>query len=237
MTDGQDGIRSPRNVCSTKMNMKMRLLLLVACFLIAHTSSAQSASLKMSKIVLRDTSPDVPRISFAAKPKTLYRVGDTFGRIEEELDTDRNVQGLTIVTEPKIWIINLRNKTGLFMIDPGPSYVFRAPVIPPEGPGHEQPLRDFEYGREYEFLHSNHAIHSKEILDGTLYDKLYLTIDGFNISLLSYAGEERPYRVIVNKGQKLVLQVDYDYYRRDLDPQMTLFEPQKNIQIAEILEP
>ncbi len=93
--------------------------------------------------------PDVPRVSFAARPKTLYRVGDNFGRIEEELDPDRNVQGLTIVTEPKIWVINLRNKTGLFMIDPGPLYVFRAPVIPPGRPGQEQPLKDFEFGREY----------------------------------------------------------------------------------------
>jgi hypothetical protein len=216
--------------------MKKILLLLGACFLIAHTSHAQSESVKMIKIITRDTSPDVPRTSFAAKPRTIYRIGETYGRVEEELDPDHNTQGLIIISEPKIWIMNLRDKTGRFMIDPGPSYVFRAPVIPPEGSGQEQPLKDFEYGREYEFLHSNHATYGKEILDGKSYDKLYLTIDGFTISLLSYAGEERPYRVTVIKGQKLVLQVDYDYYKRDLEPQMTLFELPKNIQINETNE-
>jgi hypothetical protein len=227
----------PANLeCSTKKKMKKILLLLGACFLIAHTSHAKSASIKMTKIITRDTSPDVPRTSFAAKPKTLYRIDETCGRVEEELDPDHNTQNLIIVLEPKIWIINLWDKTGRFMIDPGPPYVFRAPVIPPEGPGQEQPLKDFEFGREYEFLHSNHAIHSNETLDGKSYDKLSLTIDGFTISLLSHAGEERPYRVTIVKGQKLVLQLDYDYYKRDLEPQMTLFEPPKNIQIIETNE-
>jgi len=220
-----------------ELNIKTILLLLGACFLLAHASPAQSSSAKMTMIVMRDTSPDVPRTSFAAKPRTLYRIGDTYGRIEEEPDPDRNIRGLIIVSEPKIWIINLRDKTGRFMIDPGPSHVFRAPVIPPEEPGQQQPLRDLEYGREYEFLHANHAIPGNETVDGKSYDKLCLAIDGFTISLLSHAGEERPYRMTVIKGQNLVLQVDYDYYRRDLEPQMTLFEPPRNIRIAELQGP
>lgn len=217
--------------------MKTILLILGACFLLAQTSTAQSSSAKMTMIVMRDTSPDVPRTSFAAKPRTLYRIGEMYGRVEEEQDPDRNILGLIIVSEPKIWIINLRDKTGRFMIDPGPSHVFRAPIISPEGPGQEQSLRDLEYGREYEFLHSNHAIHSNETVEGKSYDKLSLTIDGLTISLLSHTGEERPYRMTVSKWQKLLLQVDYDYYRRDLEPQMTLFEPPQNIRIAELQEP
>jgi hypothetical protein len=216
--------------------MKKILLLLGACFLIPHTSNAQIESVKMTKIITRDTSPDVPRTSFAAKPRTIYRIGGTYGRVEEQPDPDHDIQGLIIVSEPKIWFINLRDKTGRFMIDPDQPYVFHAPVIPPEGPGKEQPLKDFEYGREYEFLHLNHAVQGKETLGGKPYDKLYLDMDGFKIALLSHAGEERPYRLTVFKGQKLVLQVVYDYYKRDLEPQMTLFEPPKNIKIIEANE-
>ncbi len=224
----------PANLeCSTKTNMKEILLILGACFLITHTTHAQSVSVKMTKIITRDTSPDVPRTSFAAKPITLYRIGETYGRVEEEPDTDHYIQSLVIVSEPKIWIINLWDKTGRFITDPGPSSVFHAPVIPPDGPGQEPPLKDFEYGQEYEFLHSNHATRGEDFLDGISYDKLYLTIDGFSISLLSHAGEERPYRLTINKGQKLVLQIDYDYYKRDLEPLMTLFEPPMNIQMIE----
>jgi len=120
------------------------------------------------------------------------------------------------------------------MIDSGPTHVFRAPVITPEGPGQEHSLREFEYGREYEFLHLNHAIPGNERIEGILYDKLSLTIDGFTILLLSHVGEERPHRLTVSKGQKLVQQVDYDFYRRDLEPQLTLFEPPRNIRIAEL---
>lgn len=216
--------------------MKKILLLLGACFLAANASNAQIEPVKMTKIITRDTSPDVPRTSFAAKPRTIYRVGATYGRVEEQPDPDHDLQGLIIVAEPKIWFINLMDKTGRFMMDPGPSYVFRAPVIPPEGPGRKQRLKDFEYGREYEFLHSNHATRGREVLDGKPYDKLYLAIDGFKIALLSHSGEERPYRLTVTKGQKLVLQIDYDCYQRDLEPQMTLFEPPKNIQIVETNE-
>lgn len=219
------------------MTMKTILLLLSACFFLSHPAPAQSSSAKMTRIVMRDTSPDVPRTSFAAKPRTLYRIGETYGRVEEEPDPDRNIRGLLIVSEPKIWLINLWDQTGRFMVDPGPTHVFRAPVISPEGHGEEQSLREFEYGREYEFLHMNHAIPGIETVEGITYDKLSLTIDGFTISLLSHAGEERPYRMTVSKGQKLVLQVDYDFYQRDLEPQMTLFEPPRNIRIAELLGP
>jgi hypothetical protein len=34
-----------------------------------------------------------------------------------------------------------------------------------------------------------------------------------------------------------VLQVEYDFYKRDLEPQMTLFEPPKDIQIFEAKQP
>lgn len=232
------GIRSPRIFkCSTIRNMKTILLLLGTVFLLAHSSAAQSASDRMTMIVMRDTSPGVPAASFAAKPKTLYRIGEAYGRIEEAPDPERDFRGLIIVSEPKIWIINLRDSTGRFMIDPGPSHVFRAPVIASDGTGLEHPLRDFEYGREYEYLHSNHAGRSSETVDGKSYDKLFLAIDGYTISLLSHAGEERPYRMSVSNGQKLMLQVDYDTYLRDLEPQMSLFEPPRNTRIAELQGP
>jgi hypothetical protein len=213
--------------------MKSIFMLLATCFFIAQPTYAQPTSNKMTKIVSRDTSPDTPRSSFRAKPKTLYRIGDTYARVEEELDPALNMHGLIIVSEPKIWMINLLDRTGQLIIDPGPTYVFRAPIIPPDSPNQESPLRGFEFGQEYEFLRDNNATLTKEILQGKTYDKLYLKKDGISISLLSHTGEDRPYRVIIFKGKQLALQVDYDYYKRDLEPQMFLFEPPKGIQIFE----
>jgi len=214
--------------------MKTILLLLGAGLFFAHPVAAQPASDRMTMIVMRDTSPDVPATSFAAQPRTLYRIGDTYRRIEEAPDPERNARRLIIVSEPKIWIINLQDGTGRFMTDPGPSHLFRAPVIPPGAAGREHPLRDFEYGREYEYLHANHADRDSETIDGKTYDRLSLTIEGFTISLLSHAGDERPYRMTVSMGQRLLQQIDYDSYQRDLEPRMSLFEPPQNARIAEL---
>jgi hypothetical protein len=94
-------------------------------------------------------------------------------------------------------------------------------------------LQEFEFGREYEFLRTNSATQTKEILQEKSFDKLVLSKEGFTISLLSYAGEERPFRLTIAKGKQLLLQVEYDYYRRDLDPQMALFEPPSDVRIVE----
>ena len=217
--------------------MKRILMLIGAYFFLVHSSHAQLTSNKMTKIVTRDTSPGIPVSSFILKPKTLYRIGETYGRIEEELDPALNIHGLIIISEPKMWIINLWDKTGQQIVDPGPTYVFRASIIPPEGPNQEPPLRSFEYGQEYEFLRSNNASQTKEILQDKSYDKLYLSKDGYSISLLSFTGEDRPFRVTVCKGKNVVIQVNYDYYKRDLEPQMSLFVPPNDIKIFKAKQP
>ena len=210
---------------------KIGIILAVLCF-VACPSHAQLVSNKMMKIVVRDASPDTPSTSFGAKPKTLYRMGDTYGRSEELPDPENAIHGLMVIAEPKLWMINLLDKTGRLITDPGPTFVFRAPIIPPAGRNQEAPLADFELGREYDFLHQHKAKKGQRVLNGKKYDMLTLSLEGYDIILFSQEGKQEPFRVIVTKGSTLVCQYEYDEYKTGLAPQMDLFEPGKDIRIT-----
>jgi hypothetical protein len=216
--------------------MKTALLGFLCVCLAVGSAHAQLKSNTMMKIVTRDTSPDMPPDSFGAKQKTLYRMGETFGRSEELPEPGQGIHGLMVIAEPKLWMINLWDKTGRLIIDPGPTFVFRASIIPPDGRNQRPPLRDFEFGREYSFLGQHKATHLQETMRGKQYDALSVSLEGYTIKLLSTSGKEQPFRVSVWKDGQIVCQYDYDEYKIDLAPQMDLFTPPANVKISETLK-
>ena len=213
--------------------MKRIILILIMGCLVSTPSFAQLSSNKMMKIVTRCTAPDVPSTSFQAQPRTLYRLGETYGRSEEVPDPDLKLHGLMVIAEPKVWMINLWDKTGRLIIDPGPTYGFHAPILSPGERNQATPLPDFEFGTEYDFLRSHGAQEEEVTLGDEAFDKLSLSLEGYTINLLSHRATQRPYRVTVFKGDKIVDQYDYDEYTQDLEPQMDLFAPPSDVRIAE----
>ena len=220
-----------------RRNMKKTTFAFLCLCLAVGSAHGQLTSNKMMKIVTRDTSPDTPADSFGAKPKTLYRMGETHGRSEEMPDPDNGIHGMMVIAEPKVWMINLWDKTGRLIIDPGPTYVFRASIVPPDRRNQRPPLQDFEFGREYDFLRLHKATRSQEWVRGTQYDALSVSLEGYAITLLSTAGKDRPFRVTVRKAGQVVCQYDYDEYKTDLAPQMDLFTPPDNVRIIETANP
>jgi len=67
------------------MRPKGTLLLaaLLICLALPPVAGAACAPEKMVRIVTRDESPGVTAGSFRAQPKTLYRLGIRYGRVEE----------------------------------------------------------------------------------------------------------------------------------------------------------
>src|SRR4026208_291228 len=55
----------------------------------------------MTKLTVRLQSPDIPEESFAVKPKTMYRAGNGYCRIEELPDPEQGIHGLMIITEAR----------------------------------------------------------------------------------------------------------------------------------------
>ena len=97
--------------------MKTALLGMVCLCLAVGSAHGQLTSNRMMKVVTRDTAPNTPSGSFPSKPKTLYRMGETYGRLEEMPDSDQGIHGLIVVAEPKVWMINLWDKTGRLILD------------------------------------------------------------------------------------------------------------------------
>ena len=108
------------------MRMPLTLLLTIA---IVSPCRADCVPEKMVKVVFREVTPGIDRGSFAAKPKTLYRLGSKYGRTEEALDSALKIHGLIIVDEPDVWMINLVTRTGQHIVDTGEPYHFHAPIV------------------------------------------------------------------------------------------------------------
>ena len=116
----------------TVLNTKViayKNLFLPALIVFAIVPPLLAGEPSMTKIVSRIISDSVPEGSFASKPKTLYRAGNKYSRTEEELDVENNLHALLIVNEPDTWMINLADKTARHIVDPGPTFNFRAPIV------------------------------------------------------------------------------------------------------------
>lgn len=185
----------------------------------------------MIRLVTRDVSPDVPRGSFGAKPKTLYRVGEKYGRLEEEADPEGGIHGLIVVSEPRVWMVNLADMTGQRVTDPGPSFVFRAPIIPQATRGPPPPM--LEFGMEYEFMKAHGAKPKVLVVGGKRQEALVARVDGYVITLAGDRAAERPSRVKVEQKGKTLIELDYLEYGRDLAPRMELFVPPAGVRFRD----
>ena len=66
----------------------------------------------MTMLTVKLESPEVPKESFAAQAKRMYRAGSRYCRIEENPDLEHGIHGLVIINEPDTWMVNLLDKTG-----------------------------------------------------------------------------------------------------------------------------
>jgi hypothetical protein len=116
----------------------------------------------MTRFVVQLASPDVPRDSFGAKPKTIYRAGTTYCRVEEEPDPASGTHGLVIINEPDMWMVDLADHTARHFVNDGPDLNCHMPVfgdrlsgIPEED---AKEIGGLEFGFEMEFFKSHRAV-------------------------------------------------------------------------------
>lgn len=186
---------------------------------------------RMTRVVFRDVSRGLARDSFAAKPKTLYRLGEKYGRIEEEPDPARGIHGLIVVAEPLVWMVNLASMTGQRIVDPGPTFVFHASILGPAPEGAKAP--EIELGLEYEFLRAHGAKRKELVVGGRKLESLVATVDGHAITLQGLPGADRPVRLKIERKGKTLIELEYLEYQRDLAPRMELFAPPAGVQLRD----
>ncbi|MBV9158776.1 MAG: hypothetical protein JO097_21130 [Acidobacteriaceae bacterium] len=113
----------------------------------------------MIKMVVRLIGPQVRPRSFAAIPKTIYRAGRHYARIEDAPDARQGVQKVTIIAEPDAYSVNLIDKKGTHAIDQGGPNDLHLPVVLPFDPKHRLTNLDrLEFGDEYDFFQDAGAV-------------------------------------------------------------------------------
>ncbi|MBI1355546.1 MAG: hypothetical protein GC160_14475 [Acidobacteria bacterium] len=131
----------------------MRLLFLVT--FVCAVGAAQEAPRTMKRLSVWLQSPDVPKDSFAAQPKRMFRAGNKYCRTEEAPDTENGIHGLLIANEPDVWMVNRLDETAKHIVDPGPTFNCRMPILGSHirsQEDFEKPLLQLEFGRELAFF-------------------------------------------------------------------------------------
>ena len=194
-----------------------------------QTKSPPAAAVphSMTKIVSRQLAPDIPADSFAAKPKTLYLAGNTYARVEEEPDPGQQIHGLMICSEPNLWIINLMDRRGQHVVDPGPTFVVHSPVIQQNAPGE---LASLELGKELAFfaVHSATRLEPQEV-DGQSCEVSEFTQANYRVVLKVRADTHKPFQLDVFRDGQPAFSVRYITYETDLPFDPALFTPPSDV--------
>ncbi len=212
----------------------LEIILVVVLF--AHVANAENPQETVTKIVIHVTAPEMQPDSFAAKPKTVWRMGRKCGRIQEEPDKATGMHGLMICNEPHAWMINLQDKSGRHIVDRDPAGEFHVPIVISGNPPQPvKPLESFELGEEFKYLKAKgvKATGSASVA-GQNCDRYEVEVADFRVILFSAAGTEVPRRVEVFKDGKRFEEIHYDAYETKIPPDMSLFEPPKGISIVEV---
>jgi len=202
----------------------------VLCFCLATISAfGQSVPKTKTKIVVHLEKPNVSSSDFAAQPKTIYRAGSRYCRVEEAPDPAHNIQGLLIVNEPDAWLIDLVKKIGRHQIDPGPTFNCRLPIF--KGDATEE-LEKLEFGQELPYFKEKGIVPvSGPALFGKP-TKVY-EIDGSDYQLLLFVDAESGLPRAIKKGKGTDWQIYLYSFYQDIPFDLGLFVKPKNVTIEE----
>ena len=202
------------------------LMALVATPVVAETCAPST----LTRIVTRSVGPDIVRGSFRAEPITLYRKGQQFLRHEEAPEPERRQHLLTIVSTPDIWIVNQLANTGKHLVDPGPVFGAKAPIVA----GRDVPtsFSELEFGCESAFAKARARAAGVRTLDGRSIN-VYALQDGDRRLEISLIGADIPVEVTYYQGARVVLMIRYDAFESGLPDNPQLFEKPSGVTFAD----
>ena len=166
--------------------------------LLASLALAQDAPKTMSKITVQLDGSELSQNDFARKPKTIYRAGSTYCRVEEAADQEHNIHALLIVSEPDAWMVNLATKTARHSVDPGPTFQCHLPIFSGPIPNAQDEVDyaklGLEFGYELEYFKKMGAVRQdpgpvlqKQQTIGYVFD-----LGGTRFALFTYGPHEFP---------------------------------------------
>jgi len=213
----------------------MRRAFLITC-LLSSVLMAQPPKM-MTKMVVQIQGPDTPEGSFAAKPKVMLRAGTGYCRVEEEPDPEHAIHGLIIMNEPDVWMVNLASNSAQHIVDAGPTFNCRLPIIfadllsrLPEDQAKQ--VSGLEFGHELEYF-KNHGADPRPgpISQGKQTVAYLLSFGDITLALFTWGTPERPLSVYWSQGDRRDIFWFPGYGGVPFDA--TLFAKPKNVKIEE----
>jgi len=158
----------------------------------------------MTKLVVRLESSEMKLGSYAAQPRTFYRAGTGYCRVEEADDPDNDRRGVVIMNEPHVWLVNLVTGQGRHLVSPG-STRCRLPIFTLDdvksAPDLRQPLLDLEFGRELQYFKKKAGEpQAGPVLQGKPTNSYTVKLGDAELLLYSGGTPEVPLVVILKKG-------------------------------------
>jgi hypothetical protein len=205
--------------------MRSSAAALAFLLLLAIPSYAGCVPKRVLHVVMRIDDPALPADHFARKPRTVYRLGNHYGLVEEAYDPDRKLQLRVVVSEPDVWMANLADHSGQHMIDPGPSIDFHAPVLDAVDSKH---WRQMEIGCEVPYMKAVKAAVAPSDDGGKQYTH---SAEGTTV-VLTVDRNEIPKRVDIS-GAKGKYSMIYDTYEMLDDASPARFAKPQDVEFVE----
>lgn len=215
--------------------MKTTLLALALSLSVTRSLVAEDcAPAKTLRIVSQVESPQIPAGSFGLLPKTVYRLGATFLRVEEEPDTANNIHGLIVSNAPDSWIVNLATRTGRHVVDPDPNGKVRVPLFPAGSfGGFPDELSGIEMGCEVAFFEALGS--PTRTLKGEGFEKIQQAVGlgDWKLVLVRNAADAPPEMLLVFKGDDIIYALRYLSYETLSEKDMQLFSKPAGVSFVE----
>jgi hypothetical protein len=206
-----------------------------ASALVASSLVAQCSPPKLLRIVTQDVSPGVPAGSFATQPKTVYRLGKTYARVEEADDREHKIHGLIVVNSPDSWMVNLAEGTGRHAHDPDRDSKVRMPVLEPSMFSGSLPpeMLKLEIGCEVGFFNSWKSPVAVLKTPGGNKIKQAFGIGDFMLILMRDSSSGPPEMLVLFRKDEIVLALKYLSYEEVTQPDMKLFAKPDGVKFEE----
>jgi hypothetical protein len=208
------------------MKAQFVFVCLVNALALGQVVSGQTSPVTMTKLVVHLQGPDVPETSFVAQPRTMYRAGIRYCRIEELPDTEHGIHGVVIINEPDTWLVNLPAKTAQHQLDPGPTFDCRLPVFVSgedikSAADTRSQLMGLEFGRELAYFEEKGATSGPgPILQGKTTKAYTVEIGDSQLLLFTSGKPEKPVAVARQRGSKREVYWYGTYEEVPFDPQL-----------------
>lgn len=213
----------------------MKRACLFGC-LLSSAIFAQEPPKTMTMLRVQFQGPDVPFDSPSAKPMTMFRAGTQFCHVEGVPDSSHGIDGVAIINEPDIWMVNLETMTAQHFVDSGPTFNCHMPIFGneaselPEGQGKE--VGELEFGHELEFFNSKGA---RPETGPVLWRKhtigYRLKYGDYTLALFTFGTPELPLAVAWIHGENEKMYWYSGYEQMVFDPK--LFAKPENVKIEE----